>query len=92
VFPITAIDCEESALQQLLVDLDSIAWPHNDPDAARLLYEQHTSGQGIAGGMGGAVAAADGWIHRTFEDLQLADQVREVISGRRARIDGPRTR
>ena len=39
--------------------------------------------------MGGGVATADGWIHHEFEELQLADQIRDVFSGTRDRLDDP---
>jgi hypothetical protein len=92
VFPAAVVDCDEPTLQRLLGDLDSIAWPRNDPNSARVFYERHPAGHGITGGMGGGIANADGWIHREFEQLQLADQIRDVISGTRDHIDHPTIR
>ena len=92
VLPAAVVCCDEPTLHRLLADLDSIAWPHNDPTAARVFYERHPTDHGITGGMGGGIAKANGWIHRDFEDRQLADQIREVISGTRDRIVHPTIR
>jgi hypothetical protein len=39
-------------------------------------------GEGVAGGMGGAVADAEIWVHEEFRNLGLADAIRDVIEGR----------
>jgi hypothetical protein len=92
VFPVAAVQCEEATLRRLLADLDSIAWPRNDPDSARVFYERHPAGHGITGGKGGGLAKADGWVHHEFEELRVADQIRDVISGTRHRLDFPTVR
>ena len=89
VFPVAVVHCDEATLRRLLAVLDSIAWPGNNPNSARVFYERHPAGHGITGGMGGGIAKADGWIHRQFEELQLADQIRDVFSGTRDRLDDP---
>ena len=86
VFPARAVECDVEALDHLLRDLDTIAWPGNDPDMARVFYERHPLGARIAGGMGGGVVDARGWVHQEFRDLQLEDTIREVIAGQRDRI------
>ncbi len=86
VFPAAGVRCSEAQLQLLLADLDSIAWPHNDSDMARVFYEQRAVGQGIAGGMGGGGVTADGWVHAEFCDLGIDDQIRDVARGELARI------
>ena len=80
------VKCSEDILDQLLRDLDEIAWPENDPDMAKIFYERHPTGAGIAGGMGGALVTEDIWVHNEFVKLQLDDAVREVIAGQRNRI------
>ena len=82
------VKCPEEVLGQLLRDLDDIAWPGNDPNMAKVLYERHPVGAGIAGGMGGAVVTKDIWIHDEFIKLRLDAVIREVISGRRQSIHG----
>jgi hypothetical protein len=91
VFPVAVVQCDEATLRRLLADLDSIAWPGNDPNSARVFYER-PAGHGITGGMGGGIARADGWIHHEFEELRLADQIRGVISGTRDHLDDPTVR
>ena len=55
---------------------------------AKVFYERHPVGAGIAGGMGGAVVTKDIWIHDEFIKLRLDAVIREVISGRRQSIHG----
>jgi hypothetical protein len=86
VFPARAVQCDTETLDHLLRDLDAIAWPGNDRDSARVFYERHPPGARIAGGMGGGVVDARGWVHQEFRDLQLDDQIREVIAGQRDRV------
>jgi hypothetical protein len=92
VFPVAVVQCEEATLQRLLADLDSIAWPRNDPGSARVFYERHPTSHGITGGKGGGIAKAGGWVHHEFEELRVADQVRDVVSGMRERLDPPTVR
>ena len=80
------VKCSEEILGQLLRDLDDIAWPENDPEMAKIFYERHPVGAGIAGGMGGALVTEDIWIHDEFIRLRLDVAIREVIAGQRHRI------
>lgn len=80
------VACTESSLQQLLVDLDEIAWPGNDPDMRRIYYERLATGSGIAGGMGGGQVTNEPWIHQEFIDRGLGTAIRDVLEGVRARI------
>lgn len=89
VFLATSVHCDQPTLERLLADLDSIAWPGNAPDSARVFYERHSPGGGVVGGMGGGVARVDGWIHREFENLGIADQIRAVVSGTLDRVRPP---
>ena len=67
VFPAGAVERSAEALEQLLHDLDEIAWPGNAPNSARVFYERHRAGSPIPGGMGGGNAAPGGWIHDEFK-------------------------
>jgi len=86
VCPSSLVRCSAETLNDLLRDLDTIAWPHNDPDAARVFYERLSIGAPVCGGMGGAVVTNDVWIHGDFVNLKLDRAIREVISGQRAHI------
>jgi hypothetical protein len=86
VCPASLIQCSQEALNQLLRDMDAIAWPGNDEDSARVFYERQPTGAGIAGGMGGAVVEESVWIHREFQQLGLDTAIREVVTGKRLRI------
>jgi hypothetical protein len=90
VFPASAVRAPEPALNQLLIDLDSIAWP-GQPDMARITFEHRPVGAGISGGMGGGVVEPKGWIHQEFVRLGLEEEIRGVIDGSRDRIE-PRSR
>ena len=86
VSPASIVQCSAETLNDLLRDLDAIAWPGNDPNSARSFYERLAVGAPVFGGMGGAVVRNDVWIHRDFEKLKLGRAIREVIAGQRARI------
>jgi hypothetical protein len=86
VCPVSLVRCSAETLNDLLRDLDAIAWPHNDADAARVFYERLSIGAPVFGGMGGAVVTNDVWIHGDFIKLKLDGAIREVIGGHRARI------
>ena len=80
------VKCSEEALNDLLRDLDDIAWPGNDPDSARVFYERRPVGSPIFGGMGGGYVTEDIWVHQEFIDAGLSDRIREVIEAKRPRI------
>jgi hypothetical protein len=86
VSPASMVKCSDEALNHLLRDLDSIAWPHNDPNSARIYYERRPVGSQVFGGMGGASVIKGVWIHQMFIDAGLGNQIQEVIEGRRARV------
>jgi|SRR5471032_1481341 hypothetical protein len=74
--------CAEPALRQLLLDVDARAW--NCPEMAHLCFEQREIGEGIAGGMGGAIVTEEPWVHprlQMFRESMLA-----VLSGTRERL------
>jgi hypothetical protein len=86
VGPTSLVKCSEEALNNLLRDLDNIAWPHNDLISARIFYERRPIGSPVFGGMGGATVPEDIWIHQRFIDAGLGDRIREVIEGGRSGI------
>ena len=86
VCPASLVKCSEEALNDLLRELDHIAWPHNDLNSARVFYERRPTGSPIFGGMGGAYVIEDIWIHQEFVDAGLGNRIQEVIDGKRPRI------
>ena len=84
VAPAGAVQCGEDALIQLLADLDQLSWA--DSSAAAIVYERHAVGDGIAGGMGGAVARAEPWLHPELRRLGIEEQVLDVLSARQDRL------
>lgn len=68
-FPASSVLCTEAALRMLLRDLDAIAWPGNDENSSRVVFERRPIGSGVAGGMGGGLVTGEGWVHRAFTDL-----------------------
>lgn len=84
--PAHGVKCSESQLEQLLRDLDAIAWPGNDDDMARVVFESAGPGQRVPGGMGGGVVGPEGWVHPEFVELGIADEIRAVLSGAGKRL------
>jgi hypothetical protein len=44
VCPASMVSCSLSSLQNLLTDLDDIAWPGNDPNSASIFFERCATG------------------------------------------------
>ena len=86
----TLVRCDASVLDQLLRDIDAIAWPHNRGEGARVFFERHQVGAGIAGGMGGGIVAAEPWVHRHLEQLGLGSLIRAVLTGDLERLPDSR--
>jgi hypothetical protein len=82
VCPASKVKCSEQILQQLLSDLDSKTW--DSPDMAHIYYEQKQMGEGVFG-KGGAVVGTKIWIHKEFHGI--ADSIRDVIEGRREKLN-----
>lgn len=78
--------CDESTLQQLLFELDTLYW--NDPDGAGLYYERVPIGVGIPGGTGGGVVTEGVWIHPDIEAQgeEVRQAVESVLFGRRVSL------
>jgi hypothetical protein len=86
VCPASLVQCSTENLNDLLRDLDGIAWPNNDPNSARVFYERLPMGSPVFGGMGGAIVSDEVWIHQMFCEMNLESAIREVLAGERARI------
>jgi hypothetical protein len=83
--PVKKIACSEGVLQQLLNDLNSLAWG----DGEGLYYEVLPVMSGVWGGMGGGLVVDGVWIHEEFELVGLMTEVEAVVSGRQARLSKP---
>ena len=79
VCPVNLVNCDEKELDQLLSELDEIAWECNGGEGAGIYYERRKPGEGIAGGMGGGVATEDLWIHPEFVSKGLENRIRNVV-------------
>jgi putative acetyltransferase len=85
--PVERIKCTEQTLRQLLFDIDDCVWEDNE--ACGLYFESAAEGARLAGGMGGAIVAADVWIHPELHALGLAERIVEVVNVKRDRLDAP---
>ncbi len=85
--PASVVRCDAATLDRMLRDIDTVAWPHNREGGARVFFERHHLGAGIAGGMGGGVVAADVWVHpRLAEKGISSSSVRSVLAGTMDRL------
>src|SRR2546421_5896140 len=82
--PAKLVRCDEHALRYLLQDLDELAW--NDRDGQALSYQNQQVGKHFGGGMGGAEATGDVWVHEKLRELGIEDRIRRVISGETPRL------
>ena len=82
--PARLIRCDEQALRYLLQDLDELAW--HDSEGLQLTYWKHKVGEHFGGGMGGAEATGDVWVHERLRELGIEDRIRKVISGQAPRL------
>ena len=85
VAPVERVACAESTLHSLLHDIDACEW--NAPDVARLVFARHRPGDGVPGGMGGAVADPNVWTHPKLSVPRAA--ILAVLAGKRATILDP---
>ena len=86
VCPAFLVECSVEVLESLLRDLDSVSWPGNDLNSARVFYECLPLGAPVFGGMGGAAVEEDIWIHQSLVDSGLEGPIHDVIGGRRSSI------
>src|SRR5215469_2619546 len=63
--PVDRVICDESALKQLLFDIDAMCW--SDTEGALVVYEVVPIGEGVAGGMGGGRVVDGLWLHSEVE-------------------------
>lgn len=83
--PARLIRCDEGRLGQLLRDLDAVIWP-GQPEGASVYYERLPAGSHVSGGMGGGTVIDGVCVHDQFEVLGIAQEIRNVITGRADRI------
>jgi Protein of unknown function (DUF4240) len=83
--PMSQVTCDESALKQLLLDIDAMCW--SDTRGARVVYEVIPVGAGVAGGMGGGRVVDGLWLHPRLEALGMREDIQQVLNGQRQRID-----
>ena len=86
VCPARLIRCSEQVLYQLLLDLDEIEWPGNDPSMRRIYFESKFPGQGVPGGMGGGQVTEDIWIHPRLVQNHYTELILAVLTGKKERI------
>jgi hypothetical protein len=84
--PVRLIGCDIGALRTLVSDLDAVTWMSGDLTNASVALERHPVGTGVVGGMGGGVVIDGVWVPIGVPE-EIHDQVREVVTGRRARVD-----
>lgn len=82
--PARLVKCDLDTLEQLLADLDGMAW--RDSDGARVFFEHQPIGAGVTGGMGGGRVTDGVWLHPNLLALRIEHGVREVIEGKRPRL------
>jgi hypothetical protein len=82
--PAKLVRCDEHALRYLLRDLDELEWNHTD--GQRLSYQKQQVGDHFGGGMGGAEATGDVWVHKELRELGVEDRIRRVILGETPRL------
>ncbi|MGC5323878.1 hypothetical protein [Brevibacillus sp. SYSU BS000544] len=84
VCPMDLIKCDKESLENLLDDLDKIAWECNDGEGKGIYYEIREIGESVAGGMGGGVVSNTPWVHDEFEAIY--EDIQKVIGGKRKRL------
>jgi hypothetical protein len=82
--PAKLVRCDEPTLRSLLQDLDELAW--NETEGQQLTFWRHRIGDHFGGGMGGADATGDVWVHKTLRALGIEDPIRKVIMGEAPRL------
>ncbi|WP_106181292.1 hypothetical protein [Prauserella shujinwangii] len=85
--PVRLVGCDLGALRTLVSDLDAVSWMSGDPTIATVAIERHPGGTGVLGGDGGGLVTDGVWVHPRRVPEEIHDQARDVVLGRRARID-----
>jgi hypothetical protein len=83
--PVREVACSETALKQLLFDIDTMCW--SDSHGARVVYEVIPVGADVAGGMGGGQVIDGLWLHPRLEALGIREGIQQVLNGKREHID-----
>jgi hypothetical protein len=90
--PVRSVCASEPVLNQLLCDLEMIAWGPGGlsdsatPHDAQIYYELLPVGSGVGGGMGGGLVVDGVWVHPKLQKLGLAQQIEEIFAGARDRL------
>jgi hypothetical protein len=82
--PMKLVHCSEGALENLLTDLDDIAWHCNEGLGTGIYYEVRKPGEWISGGLGGGYVSDTLWVYPEFDDRE--NEIKDVIEGRSERI------
>jgi len=77
--PARHVAAGEGELTALFVRIDEDQWPGNGTNSRRVCYEVVPAGQGIPGGMGGAVASSGLWLHPHLEHAGWRQQIESVL-------------
>ncbi len=85
--PADKVKCSVETLKQLLADIDDCIW--NNPHGAKVLYERHQIGSGIAGGMGGGIVTDGVWIHKELTEKDLHEKIEAVLKGQNSKLQMP---
>ncbi|WP_375489584.1 hypothetical protein [uncultured Jatrophihabitans sp.] len=80
------VRCGEVELEQLLLDLDFIAWPGADDGSRRVVYEQLREGQRLEDSFVEGPVVLGIWVHQEFDARGIAEEIRDVVLGRTTRI------
>jgi len=85
--PLRRVQASDEALDELLHELDRIAWGRDYTEACDVRFERAPVGSGVAGGMGGGRVDEAIWVHDEFVSAGLDARIREVIRGERRRLE-----
>jgi hypothetical protein len=82
--PVRLVHCSEEALENLLTDLDDIAWDCNEGKGTGIYYEVRKPDEWLSAGMGGGFVSDTLWVYPEFDNL--IEEIKDVIEGKSERI------
>lgn len=88
--PAAKVRCDELALKQALIDIDTMYW--NDPDGRAVFFECLSIGSDVAGGMGGGKVIDGLWLHQKIEELDIRNEIVAVLDGQKKEIESKELR
>jgi hypothetical protein len=80
------VRCSPEALVRLHLQINLITWSRDSARSTGIHYQRLPTGGHIAGGTGGGEVIPGTWVHRIYEELGIADEIRDVIEGRAERL------